>query len=263
MERQVRDITSGKESPAMVDHARTVGSQRERDRSAVRPIQITLRTDAATHNAGYGGVMTLGSKDVQDQRIPDEGRTTGGVHQSVRVHGVREHSMVSLTSSSSRQDEVDEGPRVSGAGQRDVDQIRSSGGQPVDPNVLARAQSSSTEWRTSGISLTFRHLAGELNVAADGLSRQAHTHADWKLNRQLFRKIWCPSADSRRGSISQVLRTLKSITSSLTTTTTGRWGQMRSYTAGADWGLPYAYPPPILIGQGSPEVACRLLVYVR
>ena len=31
----------------------------------VRPIQITLRTDAATHNAGYGGVMTLGSQTYE------------------------------------------------------------------------------------------------------------------------------------------------------------------------------------------------------
>jgi hypothetical protein len=31
----------------------------------VRPIQTTLRTDAATHNAGHGGVMTLGSKEFK------------------------------------------------------------------------------------------------------------------------------------------------------------------------------------------------------
>jgi hypothetical protein len=32
---------------------------------AVRPVQTTLRTDAATHNAGHGGVMTLGSKEFK------------------------------------------------------------------------------------------------------------------------------------------------------------------------------------------------------
>ena len=31
----------------------------------VRPIQLSLRTDAATHNAGYGGVMLLGKKSFE------------------------------------------------------------------------------------------------------------------------------------------------------------------------------------------------------
>jgi hypothetical protein len=37
-------------------------------------------------------------------------------------------------------------------------------------------------------SLSFRHLAGVLNVEADELSRRASTHADWKLAPRLFRK---------------------------------------------------------------------------
>ena len=31
----------------------------------IKPIQISLRTDAATHNAGYGGVMRLGDKEFR------------------------------------------------------------------------------------------------------------------------------------------------------------------------------------------------------
>jgi hypothetical protein len=41
----------------------------------------------------------------------------------------------------------------------------------------------------TGISLSFRHLAGEANVEAGALSRKQSTHADWKLDTTLFRRV--------------------------------------------------------------------------
>ena len=214
----------------------------------VRPIQISLRTDAATHNAGYGGVMTLGSKtyetrgfltkEEQDEvyinqyefmgfantlwallpvAVPDRSKWSQ-VHVSVELDNVTaiKYGRVAVSRSI----------RMSLLGAKFFDRVEDS-----------------------GISLTFRHLAGELNVAADGLSRQAHTHADWKLNRQLFRKIGLclggiPDVDLFASSQNRQTDTFYSYNHDHRAI--GADSFLHSWSS---WSLPYAYPPPILIGR--------------
>ena len=214
----------------------------------VRPMQITLRTDAATHNAGYGGVMTLGSHSYETRgyltkeeqaevyinqyefmgftntlwsllpvAVPDRAQWRN-VHVAVELDNV--------TSIKYGRVAVSRSLRMSTLGAKFFDKVEEA-----------------------GISLTFRHLAGELNVTADGLSRQAHTHADWKLNRGLFRMIWShlggiPDVDLFASSQNRQVDHFLSY-----------YHDHRSMGADAfqhswsNWNLPYAYPPPILIGK--------------
>ena len=216
---------------------------------AVRPIQISLRTDAATHNAGYGGVMTLGSQEfktrgylTEEQRevyinqyefmgfentlwsllpeaVPDKTQWNK-VHVPVELDNV--------TSIKYGRVAVSRSIRMSLLGARFFDRVEAC-----------------------GISLTFRHLAGELNVCADELSRRAHTHADWKLDRRLFLKIWryldfhkAPALDLFASSQNKQVNLFFSY--NFDHRSVGADAFLHSWK---DRGLLYAYPPPILVGR--------------
>ena len=216
---------------------------------AVRPIQISLRTDAATHNAGYGGVMTLGSQEfktrgylTEEQRevyinqyefmgfentlwsllpeaVPDKTQWNK-VHVSVELDNV--------TSIKYGRVAVSRSIRMSLLGARFFDRVEAC-----------------------GISLTFRHLAGELNVCADELSRRAHTHADWKLDRRSFLKIWryldfhkAPVLDLFASSQNKQVNLFFSY--NFDHRSVGADAFLHSWK---DRGLLYAYPPPILVGR--------------
>lgn len=213
-----------------------------------KPIQISLRTDAATHNAGYGGVMIRGSKEFETrgfltakeqeevyinqfefsgfenclwallpQAVPNK-KDWSSVHVSVELDNV--------TSIKYGRVAVSRSLRMSLMGARFFDKVE-----------------------RAGISLSFRHLAGEANVEADALSRMAHTHADWKLDPTLFSKV------------RQLFRVKPSIdlfASAQNTQTKIFFTYNHDHRAKAadaflhDWqhlGVLYAYPPPILLGK--------------
>jgi len=101
----------------------------------------------------------------------------------------------------------------------------------------------------AGISLSFRHLAGEANVEADALSRKQSTHADWKFDTWLFRKV---------RQLFEVTPSMDLFASAQNTQTKTFFSYNHDHRAkGADaflhdWqhlGVLYAYPPPILLGK--------------
>ena len=101
----------------------------------------------------------------------------------------------------------------------------------------------------AGITLSFRHLAGELNVWADRLSRQPCTHADWKLDGYLFRWIRklldaTPRVDLFASSHNTQLRKFYSYNHDHRAV--GADAFLHQWT---DLGTTYAYPPPILLGR--------------
>ena len=214
----------------------------------VRPIQISLRTDAATHNAGYGGVMIRGSKEFRTRGfLTDEERAEIFINQyefsgfenslwallpeAVPDRSQWKHVHVSVeldnvTSIKYGRVAVSRSIRMSRMGARFFDRVEAV-----------------------GLELSFRHLAGEKNVEADGLSRQPCTHADWKLNKELFRKIGkllgaSPVVDLFASSQNAQLRDFFSYNfdhrARAADAFLHSWGHL---------GVLYACPPPILVGR--------------
>jgi hypothetical protein len=225
----------------------------------VRPIQVSLRTDAATHNAGYGGVMIRGSTEFRTRGfLTDEERAEVFINQyefsgfenplwallpeAVPDRNLWKHVHVSVeldnvTSIKYGRVAVSRSIRMSRMGARFFDKVEEV-----------------------GLSLSFRHLAGEKNVEADGLSRQPCTHADWKLNKGLFSKIGkvlgaSPVVDLFASSQNAQLPTFFSYNNfdhraKAADAFLHRWSEL---------GVLYAYPPANPSGEVSPAVTCRLL----
>ena len=218
---------------------------------AVRPIQITLRTDAATHNAGYGKVMTLGSKEFKTRGYLTEVEQREVYINQYEFMGF-ENTLWSLLPEAVP--DRTKWPKVHVSVELDnvtsIKYGRVAVSRSIRMSLLGAKFFDRVE--ACGISLTFRHLAGELNVCADELSRRAHTHADWKLDRQLFRQI-SVSLGGPDG-----LPVLDLFASAQNTQVDHFFSynfDHRSVGADAflyswrDRGLLYAYPPPILVGK--------------
>ena len=214
----------------------------------LRPIQISLRTDAATHNAGYGGVMTLG-----DKVYTTRGFLTAEEQKEVFINQYEfsgfENSLWALLPAAVPDRSLWNKVHVS----VELDNITSIKYGRVAVSRSIRMSLMGAKFfdrvEAAGISLSFRHLAGELNVWADRLSRQPCTHADWKLDVALFRRM----------------RLLLDATPRVDLFASSQNAQLQRFYSynhdhraeGADaflhqWthlGTTYAYPPPILLGR--------------
>lgn len=213
-----------------------------------RPIQITLRTDAATHNAGYGGVMRYGTKTFRTRgfltateqaethinqfefsgfenslwallplAVPDKTKWSQ-VHVAVELDNV--------TSVKYGRVAVSRSLRMSLKGAKFFDKVEET-----------------------KLALSFSHIAGEKNVDADELSRRAATHADWKLNEKLFRQIMTtlqatPMVDAFASAQNAQLKKFFSFHHDHRALGTDAFQHPWN-----GWRTIYAYPPPILLGR--------------
>ena len=214
----------------------------------VRSIQISMQTDAATHNAGYGGVMILGTKKFETRGfLTKEEQETVYINQYEflgfentlwallpvavpdRTQWKNVHVSVELdnvTAIKCGRVAVSRSLKMSLLGARFFDRVQEA-----------------------GIVLSFRHLAGARNVRADELSRQAHSHADWKIDRNLFRQIRVslrgfPDVDLFASSQNKQVHRFYSYNHDHRAV--GADAFLHSWSR---WNLPYAYPPPILVGR--------------
>ena len=149
----------------------------------IKLIQISLRTDAATHNAGYGGGMRIDDKEFRTRgHLTDSERDERFINE-FEFSGCR-NSLWSLLPVAIPDRSQWHRVHVS----IELDNVtairygRTAIGRSI--KMSAKGVQFFDEVEHAGISISFRHVAGILNVTADRLSRQRTTHADWKLHKQ-------------------------------------------------------------------------------
>ena len=258
MDRQVCDITSSEGSFGVVDNTGTLDSQRERHRSP-RPLDSDQHADGRRHaQRRIRRLDDPGHEEIRDSGIPDKGGAGNSLHQSVRVLRVRKHSLGSLTSRSSRQNSVEERPRLSGVGQRDRHQVRTGRSKSLAENVLAGSPVLRSSARGRNCS--------ELPTFGRGPERQSRrVEPSSSFSRRLEDRpkslptnSGVPSGFSRRGPVCKF--TKQTSTPILLLQPRPQGGGGRCVPAQLEpVESPVRLPTSDIGGTGSPEVACRLL----
>ena len=214
----------------------------------VKPIQISLRTDAASHNVGYGGVMILNGREFCTRgHLTTKERAEKYINE-YEFSGCRNTLWSLLPVAVPNRDQWRH-VHVS----IELDNVtairygRTAIGRSI--RMSAKGVQFFDEVEKAGISVSFRHLAGTMNVRADRLSRQRTTHADWRLHPSLVRRIFrkfreYPQIDLFASAQNAHLPRFFAYNH-----------DFRAEGADAflhDWGVfktIYAYPPPILLSR--------------
>jgi hypothetical protein len=151
----------------------------------VRRIHISLRTDTATHNAGCGGVMQLGEKTFRTRGFLTEREQQPEFINEFEFMGF-ENSLWTLLPQAVPDRSLWSQVHVS-VELNNVTSIK-HGRVAVSQSIRMSLKGAKFFGKVeeAGLELSFWHLAGELNVAADDLSRRQSSHADWKLHPLLF-----------------------------------------------------------------------------
>jgi hypothetical protein len=230
----------------------------------IRPIQLRMRTDAATNNVGYGGVLWYGDRvfrtqgylTAEEQRLTfiNEFEFLGFTHclwallpQAIpdRSQWHRVHVSVELDNTTA---------------------IKY--GQCAVSRSLQMSQIGAIyfdEREKHQLSVSLAHIAGVLNVEADEASRRQSTHIDWQLDVATLRAaLRILHADPH----------LDLFASAGNSQCQQYYSYHHDHRAlGTDcfqhrWpmeGTLYAYPPPILIGrtlQKARHESCSRLILV-
>lgn len=214
----------------------------------VRPLQVTLRTDAATGNVGFGGEMIY-----KGQSFTTQGYLTREEQAEVYINEF-EFSGMENTLRALLPVAIPDRTKWSQVHVSiELDNLTSVkyGTVAVSRSIqMSKKGALFFDWKEShNLSVGFRWLAGHLNVEADRLSRRISTHVDWQLHPWLFR---------------QAMRSFNR-TADVDLFASAQNSQLRRFYAfhhdhravGADcfnfsWSkhqCPYAYPPPILIAR--------------
>jgi hypothetical protein len=213
-----------------------------------RPIQLTLRTDAATHNAGYGGVLLHGKKSFRTRGFLTAEEQAETFINQYEFSGF-ENSLWALVPQAIPDRRLWKNVHVSVEldNQTSIKYGRVAVSRSIKMSLKGALFFDKVE--QPQLSISFRHLAGVLNVDADELSRRASTHADWKLDPTLFRAVL--RAFNVRPNVDL-------FASAQNTQLAQFFSYQHDHRArGADafqhsWtslGVLYAYPPPILLGR--------------
>ena len=214
----------------------------------VKSIQLSLRTDAATHNAGYGGEMIRGT-----QRFQTRGFLTQLEQKEVFINQFEflgfENCLWALLPQAvpNRQEWKNTHISVELDNVTSIKYGRVAVSRSIRMSLLGARFFDKVE--EAGISLTFQHLAGEANVVADELSRRASSHADWQLDRALFKQLRKtfgvrPVVDLFASSGNTQVVSFFSY--NYDHRARGANSFLYSWT---NLGVLYAYPPPILLGK--------------
>jgi hypothetical protein len=214
----------------------------------VKAIQLSLRTDAATHNAGYGGEMIRGQHRFQTRGFLTEQEQKEVFINQFEFAGF-ENCLWALLPQAvpKRQDWKNTHISVELDNVTSIKYGRVAVSRSIRMSLLGAKFFDKVE--EAGISLTFQHLAGEDNTVADELSRRASSHADWQLDRQVFRQLQrafrvSPDVDLFASSRN------KQVASFFTYHYDHRARGVDAFQhSWSNLGVLYAYPPPILLGK--------------
>jgi hypothetical protein len=152
-----------------------------------RPIQVSVRSDAATESMGWGGTLqrdggtplrTRGNFTLKEQSLHINALELLGCWYTIRSllpHAVPQ-SEWSRTHVSC---ELDNTTAIKYARVAVSRSLR-----------MSRIGAKFYDWEESaGLQLSFRHLRGIYNTEADGLSRQSWAEIEWKLDSRLFSRL--------------------------------------------------------------------------
>jgi hypothetical protein len=210
-----------------------------------RPIQGWVTSDAATHNAGWGGTLELGGQKWTTRGFFTKDERSLYIN-NLELLGNRKtvESLLPLAVPRSRwhlvhlQCELD---NVAAIKYGKVGVSRSLGMSILGADYY--------DWREKfRLSIGFQFLAGELNVESDGLSRWEMNHREWQLEPRLFREV-CrrfranPEIDlmaSRQNAQTKLFFSYEHDYESVGT---------NCFHARWNWKTVYAYPPPLLVGR--------------
>jgi hypothetical protein len=214
----------------------------------IRPIQIRMRTDAATNNAGYGGVMWCGDKVFRTQGFLTK--------QEQALMFINEFEFMGFTNclwALLPQAIPDRSlwSQVHVAVELDNTTAIKCGTCAVSRSIKMSEKGAEyfDEKERHQLSVSLTHLAGVLNVEAGASSRQQSTHIDWQVNvhllqqarKSLHTKPVVDLFDSAANCQTQRFYSYHHDHRSLGTDCLQHpWGKLETL---------YAHPPPILIGK--------------
>jgi len=211
-----------------------------------RPIQGWVTSDAATHNAGWGGTLQVGSQTWNTRGFFTREERSMYINE-LELLGNRKtvESLLPLAVPKHKwhlvhlQCQLD---NVAAIKYGQVGVSRSLGMSILGADYF--------DWRElHRLSVGFQFLAGVLNVISDGLSRWEMTHREWQLAPCLFREV-CrhfriqPEVDLFASRQNRQLSRFYSYEHDYEAEGTNAFH--------ADWGklgVIYAYPPPILVAR--------------
>lgn len=211
-----------------------------------RPIQGKVDSDAASHNAGWGGTLTiLGKKWTTRGFFTAEERELFINCLELLGHRKTVESLLPraipreswhLVHLQCQLDNVSAIKYLSVAVSRSL-QMSVLGADHFD-------------WKQkSRLSLGYEFLPGVLNVESDGLSRWEMTHREWKLNRQLYLQL-CRLLDLDPEM--DLFASRQNTQCPLFFSYEHDYEAVGTNCFNANWtnlGVVYAYPPPILIAR--------------
>jgi hypothetical protein len=147
-----------------------------------------LRTDAATNNAGYGGVLTYMGKKFRTQ-----GCLTRAEQDEVWINEF-EFSGFELSLKALLPQAIPDRAlwtKVHVTVELDNTAAIHYGKVAVSRSLkLSEKGAAFFDWKERhGLSVSLTHLAGEQNIEADGLSRRQSTHIDWRMSVWLFKRM--------------------------------------------------------------------------
>ena len=213
-----------------------------------RPIQVTLRTDAATNNVGFGGELIYEGKSFTTR-----GYLTRKEQEEIYINEFEFSGMENTLRALLPVAIPDEAKWAQVHVSIELDNLTSVkyGTVAVSRSVqMSKKGALFYDWKEShNLSVSFRWLAGYLNVTAGKLSRRMSNHVDWKLHPWLFRQAMkafrlTPDVDLFASAQNSQLRRFYSFHHDHRAMGADAfnfsWRNLR---------CPYAYPPPILIAR--------------
>ena len=151
----------------------------------IRPLQVTLRTDAATNNVGFGGELIF-----RGCKFSTQGYLTREEQNELYINEY-EFSGMSNTLQALLPVAIPNKklwPSVHVAVELDNLTSVKYGTVAVSRSIkMSEKGTAFFDWKEQhGLQVSFRWLAGRLNARADQLSRRISNHVDWQLHPWLF-----------------------------------------------------------------------------
>lgn len=154
----------------------------------IRPLQVTLRTDAATNNVGFGGEMIFNG-----QKFATQGYLTRTEQAELYINEYEFSGMQNTLQALLPVAIPDKTlwPTVHISVELDNLTSVKYGTVAVSRSIkMSEKGAAFFDWKElHGLAVSFRWLAGRLNVRADQLSRRLSNHVDWQLHPWLFRQV--------------------------------------------------------------------------
>ena len=210
-----------------------------------RPFDVMVKSDAAGHNRGHGGILIYKGKTYRTRGFFDWKGHINEFELAAFIHTVR--SLLPIA-----EPDRSKWNLIHIHGRLDNTPSIKYGRVAVSRSLkMSKIGAAFYDWRIAQNlrSISLSHIPGVENVEADALSRTRSSHIDWKLNPIIFRRI------ARHVGVHPDVDLFAAAHNTQTKRFFAWNHDHQSIGTDAmvhDWtglGILYAYPPPILIGR--------------